>query len=162
VAQDADGNVLDIGRKARKISKPLWRALMSRDRTCRFPGCARTQHLQAHHIEHWARGGETNPENLLLVCRAHHWALHEEGVRVEGRSPHGFLFVRPDGSVLPACPVRVPINGEAGETLKQANRRHGLDITPKTVDSFWDGEPMDYHIAVDALLNYDDDPDDDE
>ena len=69
VGQDADGNVLHLGRKARKISTPLWRALMSRDRTCRFPGCTRTRHLQAHHIEHWAEGGETNPGNLLMLCR---------------------------------------------------------------------------------------------
>ena len=70
VAHDTEGNVLHIGRKARRISKPLWRALISRDRTCRFPGCDRTRHLQAHHIEHWAKGGETNPENLApaLPC----------------------------------------------------------------------------------------------
>jgi len=57
VTRDKEGNILNIGRKARKISKPLWRALTSRDRTCRFPGCARNRHLQAHHIEHWAKGG---------------------------------------------------------------------------------------------------------
>ncbi len=158
VAEDAEGNVLHIGRKARKISKPLWRALMSRDRACRFPGCNKTRHLQAHHIEHWAKGGETNPDNLVLLCRAHHWAVHEGGVRVEGRVPVGIVFHRPDGSPLPACPVPIPINGEAGETLKQANRRHGLEITSNTVDSFWDGERMDLHMAVDGLLEYEDDP----
>jgi len=162
VVEDTEGNVLHIGRKARKISTPLWRALLNRDRTCRFPGCARTRHLQAHHVEHWAKGGETNPQNLCLLCQAHHWAVHEGGVRVEGRAPHGLVFLRPDGSVLPGCPVRLPINGEAGETLKEANRRHGLRITAKTVDSFWDGEAMDYHMAVDALLNYDEDPIDEE
>lgn len=160
VVQDTDGNVLHIGRKARRISKPLWRALISRDRTCRFPGCDRTKHLQAHHIEHWAKGGETNLENLALLCRAHHWAVHEGDVRVEGRSPQGLVFHRPDGSVLPICPMPPPINREAGRTLKETNRRQGLEITAKTVDCFWDGERMDLHIAVDALLTYDDDPTD--
>lgn len=56
VTQDKQGNILNIGCKARKISKPLWRALSSRDRTCRFPGCDRTQRLQAHHIEHGPKG----------------------------------------------------------------------------------------------------------
>jgi len=157
LGEDTDGNVLDIGRKARKISTPLWRALMSRDRTCQFPGCARTRHLEAHHIEHWARGGETNPDNLLVVCKCHHWAIHEGGIRVEGRAPRDLVFRRPDGTVLSPCPVRVPIDGEPGETLKEANRRHGLRITANTVDSFWDGEPMDLHMAVDALLSYGDD-----
>jgi hypothetical protein len=158
VTRDKDGNILNIGRKARKISKPLWRALASRDRTCRFPGCSRTRHLQAHHIEHWAKGGETNPENLIMVCHYHHWAVHEGGVRVEGRPPGGLVFHRPDGRLLPTCPVPVPINGKAGETLKEANRRHGLELTSKTVDCFWDGERMDLHMAVDALITYDNDP----
>jgi hypothetical protein len=158
VTQDKGGNILNIGRKARKISKPLWRALASRDRTCRFPGCSRTRHLQAHHIEHWAKGGETNPENLIMVCHYHHWAVHEGGVRVEGRPPGGLVFHRPDGRLLPTCPVPVPINGKAGETLKEANRRHGLELTSKTVDCFWDGERMDLHMAVDALITYDNDP----
>jgi len=157
VGQDANGNILHLGRKARKISTPLWRALMSRDRTCRFPGCTRTRHLQAHHIEHWARGGETNPWNLLMVCRGHHWAVHEGGIRVEGRAPHDLVFRRPDGTILPACPVPVPINGEPGEALKEANRRHGLEISADTVDCFWDGEEMDLDMAVDGLLNYEND-----
>jgi hypothetical protein len=160
VTQDAEGNVLDIGRKARKVSKPLWRALVSRDRTCQFPGCAKTRHLQAHHIEHWAGGGETNPENLVLLCRAHHWAVHEGGVRVEGRAPGGLAFRGPDGGLVPMCPAPVPINGKAGETLKEANRRHGLEITPHTVDCFWDGERMDLHMAVDGLMSYGDDSND--
>ena len=135
---------------------------MSRDRTCRFPGCVRTRHLQAHHIEHWAKGGETNPENLLLVCKTHQSAVHEGGFRVEGRTPQGTAFLRPDGSVLPVCPPRAPINGKAGETLKEANRRVGLDITSETVDSFWDAEALDYHMAVEALLSHDDDSIDEE
>jgi hypothetical protein len=162
VSQKNEGNFLHIGRKARKISVPLWRALISRDRTCQFPGCNRRRHLQAHHIEHWAKGGETNPENLVLLCRTHHWAVHEGGVRVERRVPQGLVFHRPDGHLLPVCPVPVTINGKAGETLKEANRRQGLEITAKTVDCFWDGERMDCHMAVDALMTYDDDPSDDE
>ena len=162
VAHDTEGNVLHMGRKARRISKPLWRALISRDRTCRFPGCDRTRHLQAHHIEHWAKGGETNPDNLALLCRAHHWAVHEGGVQVEGRAPQGLTFHRPDGRVLPFCPVPVPIKGKAGEALKEANRRHRLEITANTVDCFWDGERMDLHMAVDGVIAYDDDTGDDE
>ena len=60
------------------------------------------------------------------------------------------------------CPVRLPINGKAGETLKEANRRQGLEITAQRVDCFWDGEPMDLHMVVDGLTSYDDNPADDE
>jgi hypothetical protein len=54
-------------------------------------------------------------------------------------------------------------NGTAGdvESLgrinpEEANRRHGLEITSKTADCFWDGERMDLHMAVDVLLTHDD------
>jgi len=160
VTEDAEGNGLHLGRKARKVSTRLWRALMSRDRTCQFPGCAKTRHLQAHHIEHWARGGETSPHNLVLLCRAHHWAVHEGGVGVEGRAPHRLVFRRPDGRVLPVSPVPVPINGKAWDALRDGNRSAGLEITAKTVDCFWDGERMDLDLALSALMTYDDDPTD--
>ena len=135
---------------------------MSRDRTCQFPGCGKTRHLQAHHIEHWARGGETIPDNLVLLCQAHHWGVHEGGVGVDGRAPDRLVFRRPDGRVLPASPVPVPINGKPGEALKEGNRREGLEITANTVDCFWDGERMDLDLAVSALMTYDDDSTDSE
>ena len=57
------------------------RALKHRDGGCRFPGCG--LHIcDAHHVEHWAAGGETNLDNLMLLCRFHHRALHEGGFRV--------------------------------------------------------------------------------
>jgi len=93
---------------------------------------------------------------LGKIDNIEHWAVHEGGFRVDGRPPQGFSFLRPDGSVLPVSSPRRPINGQAGESLKEANRRAGLDIWSQTVDSFWDGEALDYHMAVDALLSYDD------
>jgi hypothetical protein len=97
-------------------------------------------------------------ENICLVCRAHHWAVHEGGIQVQGRAPHGLVFRWPEGKLIPACPERFPINGEAGETLKEANRRYGLALSAHTVDSFWDGEIMDLHMAVDGVFNCEDDP----
>jgi hypothetical protein len=103
----------------------------------------------------------TNPDNLVLLCRTHHWAVHEGAFRVDGRAPQELVFRRPDGNILPVCPVRLPIRGTAGETLKEVNRRVGLEITTDTVDSVWDGEAMDYHMAVDGLLDCENDSKDD-
>src|SRR5690606_17715625 len=65
-----DGSPLDVGRRTRKISPALWRALILRDRHCTFPGCERGGTcLNAHHMKHWAQGGETNLDNLTLTCR---------------------------------------------------------------------------------------------
>lgn len=66
-----------------------------------------------------------------------------------------------EGVLNPSC-VRVPTDGEAGETLKESNRTDGLQITAETVGGFWDRERMDLRIALDALTIYEDDPVDEE
>jgi hypothetical protein len=78
---DEGGRALDVGRRSRVVSPALRRALEHRDRGCRFPGCSNTR-CDAHHVVHWCDGGETRPDNLVLLCRPHHRALHEQGFRV--------------------------------------------------------------------------------
>jgi hypothetical protein len=56
---ERNGKPLSVGRRTRAIPPALRRALRSRDRGCRFPGCTHSRHLHAHHIQHWARGGRT-------------------------------------------------------------------------------------------------------
>ena len=88
---------LDVGRKTRVIPASLRRAVEARDRHCRFPGCDRPPAWsEIHHVVHWADGGGTSLENLLLVCWRHHRAVHEDGFRlrvVDGRpvfsTPYG-------------------------------------------------------------------------
>ena len=76
-ASAADGEVLDVGRAARLVTPALWRALVARDRHCTFPGCTRPPVMcHAHHIVHWADGGQTSLDNLVLVCGEHHRVLH--------------------------------------------------------------------------------------
>ena len=62
------GEVLDVGRRTRTISPALRRALAARDRQCRFPGC-QNRCCDAHHVRHWADGGATALDNLVLLCR---------------------------------------------------------------------------------------------
>jgi hypothetical protein len=38
---DSEGNVLEVGRRARTVPPALRRALLHRDHVCRFPGCGR-------------------------------------------------------------------------------------------------------------------------
>jgi hypothetical protein len=101
VVEDERGTPLDVGRKQRVVSTPLKRALWARDRGCTFPGCVNRRFVDAHHVEHWADGGDTSLENLTLLCTHHHRLLHEGGFRI-GRDQDGApYFQRADGRVIP-------------------------------------------------------------
>ena len=77
IVEDERGEPLDVGRKTRAIPPALRRALASRDKGCRFPGCTHTRYVDGHHVKHWADGGETRLSNLVTLCRFHHRAVHE-------------------------------------------------------------------------------------
>jgi Domain of unknown function (DUF222)/HNH endonuclease len=101
VVMAGDSQVLDVGRRTQVVSPPMRKAVVMRDRHCRFPGCDRPQSWSdAHHVLHWAQGGSTCLSNLLLLCRRHHRMVHTPGgfglELVEGKP----VFRRPDGSVL--------------------------------------------------------------
>ena len=88
----------------------MQRALRSRDGGCRFPGCTCRRFVDAHHIRHWANGGETSLDNLVLLCRRHHRLVHEGGFDVERTADGTLRFTRPDGRVIDEHP-RLPTGG---------------------------------------------------
>ena len=97
VLEDARGVPLKLGRRARTVPKYLFRLLKHRDRHCRAPGCTRTIGLHAHHLVHWADGGETDLDNLVLLCSRHHHLVHEDHWQICGRpnQPEGLQFEPP-------------------------------------------------------------------
>jgi hypothetical protein len=99
-----DGSVLDVGRKTRTIPAALRRALIARDTRCQFPGCS-ARRCDGHHIRHWADGGPTRLDNLTLLCRRHHRAVHEEGFAVARAADGVLVFHRPDGTRVDAVPL---------------------------------------------------------
>lgn len=101
VTEDDEGEPLSIGRRTRAIPPAIRRALQIRDGICRFPGCTSTR-VDAHHIVHWADGGETSLENLVLQCRHHHRLLHEGGFSCERLADGRLVFRDPLGQELPA------------------------------------------------------------
>jgi hypothetical protein len=74
-----DGQPIGAVRTTRTINRRLRRALEHRHRACAVPGCGATRGLHAHHIQHWEDGGETELDNLVLLCPYHH-RLHHRGV----------------------------------------------------------------------------------
>jgi hypothetical protein len=88
VLEDDAGKVLNVGRKSRIVPERIRRALRERDGVCQYPGCQESEYVVAHHIQHWADGGETRLDNLVTLCRFHHRQLHRGcfDIRLNGTS----------------------------------------------------------------------------
>ena len=131
----ADSSVLDVGGKTRTIPPALRRALDARDRGCRFPGCG-LRFTDAHHIVHWADGGETKLGNTLLLCRSHHRRVHEGGYRVCSDRNGRVVFFTPKGHALFDAPPMPELPPDPVQALVRRNRECG--ITPDSSS----GAPM--------------------
>ncbi|MDQ1564582.1 MAG: hypothetical protein QOI14_1533 [Actinomycetota bacterium] len=71
------GEPLYEGRLERYFTAAQRRALAVRDGGCVGPGCtAPPSWCHAHHVKPWSRDGETDIGNGVLLCPAHHHALH--------------------------------------------------------------------------------------
>jgi len=103
IVEDEDGEPLNVGRKTRTVPTAIKRALWSRDKGCVFPGCRNKRFVDAHHIRHWAAGGETSLDNLLLLCTRHHRLVHEGGFAIAKDYLDRWYFKRPDGQAVPTC-----------------------------------------------------------
>jgi len=146
---DEDGKALNVGRKTRSIPPAIRRALQRRDQGCRFPGCTAHKYVDAHHVQHWADGGETKMDNLVLLCRHHHRLVHEGGYGVR-MTASGPKFADPTGGTIAAA-AETRFRGNVF-ALKLQNRRSGLEIDAETTIPLWEGERMDEGMAVEGLL----------
>ena len=144
------GEILNVGRRTRTISPALRRALAARDRQCRFPGC-QNRRCDSHHVQHWADGGATALDNLVLLCRRHHRAVHEEGFRITLDATGDVQFVRPDGRPFPVVPPAPLWIGAPLEPITARLDREGAAIDPHTATPAWRGERLDVGWAVGVL-----------
>ena len=102
LTEDKQGEVLSIGRKSRIVPTGIKRAVLARhNHGCAFPGCCNSRFLHIHHVEHWSNGGETSVDNLMPLCTRHHPLVHEGRFRIEKDFQDNWIFVRPEGQVIP-------------------------------------------------------------
>jgi hypothetical protein len=108
-----------LARSAVEHTVPFWlrRQLRRRDGGCRWHGCRRTRGVHAHHIVWFSRGGRTVIENLVLLCRRHHRAVHEGGWSIEGDPAGELRFLRPDGRALDRRPM--PLRDDVRDWLRE-------------------------------------------
>ena len=143
VVDGPNGEPLSVGRRTRSIPPAVRRALANRDRGCRFPGCPATQRLYGHHVKHWAEGGETSFDNLVLLCPTHHRLVHEGGFDVERLDDGAFRFTNPHGLAI-RLPTRHEISSP--DTIVVRNASLGLAIDCETATAHWHGERI-FHAA---------------
>ena len=142
--------ILSVGRKTRTIPPPIRRALEFRDQGCRFPGCT-SKHCDAHHIVHWADGGETKLSNLVLLCRRHHRLLHEGGFSVKMSEAGAVRFFHRRGRPLEQSPTPPPVGLHAARELVEHLENAGILITGKESMPSWDGRPLDLPYVMECL-----------
>jgi len=132
VSLERGGEPLAVGRRTRSIPPAIRRALSARDRTCRFPGCDARLWLDAHHVHHWADGGGTSLDNLVLLCHHHHKLVHEGGYRIELEGGRSGSAVR----------------------LVDDNLRAGVDPGADTSSGLQTGQRLDIDLSVQAFLRH--------
>jgi hypothetical protein len=106
------------GRASQTIPPATRRAVIQRDHErCGVPGCRASTYVDIHHIIPRALGGTNDPWNLLLVCNAHHDAVHEGRLVIRGRAPHELVIEHADGRRYGEAPSNVEL---AVAALKQS------------------------------------------
>jgi hypothetical protein len=137
---DHDGTLLDVGRRHRRATAALRRAVRERDKgRCQFPGC-HSRRTDIHHIRPWSRGGKTRLRSLISLCEAHHVIVHELGYLIT-ETDGTFGFTRPDGIPMPSSPPLPPVPGDITTS-------HDAVITPATVDTSYYGDRFDLHQTI--------------
>ncbi len=152
--KDAEnGEPLSIGRRSRSIPAAMRRALRFRDGGCRFPGCTNKQFVDGHHIKHWADGGETSLDNLVLLCRHHHHLVHEGGFTC-GKSRNREVYFKDQRQQA------LPIWSELPKVANDHDVQQWMDsewfaaaANGEGCNAKWrSGEQIDWQTAVSALL----------
>ena len=159
VLENERGEVLNIGRRSRTVPRRIAHALRIRDGGCRFPGCGHRRWTDAHHIRHWADGGETSLDNLVTLCRYHHRSLHRDEYQIERGADGGLIFTVARGERIPATVHPQFADGENAsgrvQRLRSEHQERGVEIDETTAVTRWQGESMDYSTAIDWLLRRD-------
>jgi hypothetical protein len=107
---DTAGHVIDASRSYHPPPK-LREHVLTRDPTCRFPGCRRrAESCEVDHVLPYSRGGRTAGHNLQPLCPRHHHLKHEGGWAARRdddgttawMSPNGRCFDKPPDDPLAA------------------------------------------------------------
>jgi hypothetical protein len=129
------GEAVELGRAMRLPNASLRRKLeLEQPEGCAWQGCDRpVAWTEAHHIQHWADGGSTAAENLILLCRFHHGRIHTTGWSVEKTGPGQAIITHHDGHEGPG--------GNDNQACGCSDWRTDTDMDTEHAGSDWDVFP---------------------
>jgi len=139
------GTVLNAGRRSRRATAAIRRAVRERDGArCAFWGCE-SRRTDLHHIQWWSHGGGTSAKNLLPACRFHHALIHRDRLLIT-RTRHGYTFTSPATGMVIGPP------GQLQEPAGDISTTHDAFIMPETISQA-SGERLDLAYAIWVALN---------
>jgi hypothetical protein len=112
-------------RAAQSIPPAIRREVMQRDSgRCCVPGCRHSIFVDVHHIALRSEDGGHAADNLIVLCAAHHRALHRGALLIEGKPSIRLEFRHADGSEYGKA--RAPLDADQGAKVFRALRNMGF------------------------------------
>ncbi|MDN4489771.1 DUF222 domain-containing protein [Demequina sp. SYSU T00068] len=139
---------LDLGRAQRLASPAQKLALVARDGACVWCG-APPAWCDAHHLRHWSDGGDTDLDNMALLCWSCHTRIHTTDWTITRRHGRTWIIppahIDPDRTPMPAARERTGTDGNRpgapppAASTQDADARPGGDGAPEEERSPSDG-----------------------
>ena len=102
-------------------------------------------------MQHWAQGGPTELDNLVMLCRYHHRLVHEGGFSIDTQSGEPRFFSPAGERVAPSIAApEVVVN-----PVSLWHSLHDSSINALTAMPDWDGEHPDYQEMLQPLFDRD-------
>jgi hypothetical protein len=141
------GEAVELGRALRLPNMALRKKLeLEQPEGCAWSGCDRpVAWTEAHHIQHWADGGDTNAANLILLCRFHHGRIHTPGWSIVKTGPGQAVITHHDHATTDAnatsaasAASAVSAAGEVAAGCGCSDWRTDADMDTANQDAEWD------------------------
>lgn len=140
---DDGARPLDLGRTQRNANRKQRRAIRAKYATCQFPlGCdVPSEHCIPHHVRWWGRDeGPTDLDNLVPLCRSHHWMVHEGGWSLVFGADGRLVVIGRDGQTHDGLAPKVPATDPLA--LRRKLRARGLAPDGAELGGVYAGERM--------------------
>jgi hypothetical protein len=124
--QRASGADVRPSRARQSVPPALRRAVLARDRhRCTVPGCTHATFVDVHHVQPRSEGGRNEASNLLVLCSAHHRAVHRGELLIDIERDGSLRFRHADGAAYgdPLIPQRIDAHAKVFSALRHLGFR---------------------------------------